>query len=161
MRLVRVTHYRCSDYDCNTFALAPDEWDEVRIKREVGLAQDAYLEQFAKAMENDQGPPRVGHVPPYDKHPDRTVAEVRAEHEAAKAEWEAWEAELRRQRRSFEAFLEDRGFTSLWNEDASVLVECDWGHRHGQRLAYGNDREIDTMPSPAKLAGAYDVDDFA
>jgi hypothetical protein len=159
VRLVRVTHYRCADYDCVTFALAPEEWDVERIETEVSAAQDAYLAEFDKARQAEGGPPDPGFRPAYEKFPDKLVSEVAAEHAAAKAAWKAWADEQAKTRRHFEGFLTDRGFVSLWSDNGeAVRVSCDWGHRHGHRLEYGDDK-TDTMPTPAQLAGKQDYSD--
>ena len=159
MKLVRIGHYRCGDYDCVTFALAPDEWDEARIEVEVDKAHEAYMVEFDKARADEAGPPDPGYSPDFKAHPDKTVGEVMAEHQAAREARNAWDKEQAKTRRRFENFLMDRGFVSLWSDEANAqFVEIHWGHRHGQRLQYGED-EIDTMPTPAKLAGRAGDDD--
>ncbi len=157
-QVVRITHRRCGEYDCATIVLAPEDWDKNRIENEVYAAQEAYLVEFDKARSDEYGPPNPGYHVPYDKHPDRTIAEVKAEHYAAKAIYDAWQADQRKTTRPFERFLTERGFLSIWGIGATVRIECDWDHRHGQRMTYGDDK-LDTMPTPAKLAGKPDDDD--
>lgn len=163
MQLVRITHRRCGDYDCANFALAPDDWSQDRIDSEVTAAQKAYLVEFDKANIKEAAPPYPGHRPLYEKYPDRTVAVVKAAHDELLIAYQAWQADRRKTELKFESFLTDRGFVSLWSDAAAALeAECDWGHRHGDRLAYGSEG-IDGLPSPAKLAGGVDYveDDFS
>lgn len=161
MQLVRITHYRCGDYDCVTFVQAPADWDEDRINAEIGRAQTAYLAEFDKARVSlvEAGPSNPGYQPNFKAHPEKTVAEVQAEHETAKAIYDAWQADQYKTTRAFEDFLSDRGFARLWSEDVGTAeAECDWGHRHGHRLNY-TATDTDSMPSPAKLAGVAEMDD--
>lgn len=163
MQLVKIDHERCGEYSAWTFVTAPDEWTSGVIRERVRAAQDAYLVEFEKASTGQPEPPRPGYQPAYAKSPDRLVRDVLAEFEAAKAIHDAWLASRYRTRTTFESFLLQQGFVSLSSEESgAVEVDVDWGHRHGQRLSYGAD-EIDTMPSPGKLAGVsdYEDDDFA
>lgn len=152
MKLVRIAHSRCSDYDGYTLAFAPDDWDEDKIEGEVSLAQGAYLEQYVAAMKDEQGPPFPGWHPNYAAHPKRLVGEVDAEHRAAMEEYNVWKRVRDEQATRFETFLTRRGFVLPWQDEAgAVEVDVDWGHRHGQHLAYGGAQK--EFPTPEALAG--------
>jgi hypothetical protein len=85
-QLVRIRNYRCGDYDGCTYVLAPTLWNEDEIQRRVNLAEDAYIDQIkaARELEKTEAPPYV-YQPAYAKYPDKTVKEVQAIHEEAKA----------------------------------------------------------------------------
>jgi hypothetical protein len=158
MKLVRIAHQRCIEYDRSSFVLAPDEWDEDEINRQILAAQDDYLKQYELAkLGNDFSAPKYpGFAPKWTNFPDLTVAQIQASHKKAMDEYNAWKKENERTKRSFESFLEDRGFVSIWNaeEDKGQILytECDWGHRHSQKLEYGNDDGVNDMPTPVRLA---------
>lgn len=163
MKLARIFHRRCDDYSGYTFVLAPDDWDDARIQAEAKEAQRAYLEEYGKALKTQagEGVRNPGYSPNYDAHPDKTVAEVKAEWETARDAYKAWEADQRKTRQKFEDFLTDCGFVSLWSDDAApVKAEVDWGHRHGSRIVYGNHTELDAIPTPAVMAGEEPDDEW-
>lgn len=154
MQLIRVTHRRCGDHDGNTFVIAPDDWSRAKAREAINKAQNAYLAAFDIAVKDNPAPNawKPYGKPDYEKHPDKTVAEIKAEWDALEAEYKAWEAEQRETRKEFETFLKAEGFSLLWDDDVAHEFEIDWGHRHGTRLVYGED-VIDSMPTPAVLSG--------
>lgn len=160
MQLIRVTHRRCGDFDGNTFVLAPDEWSRTQAREAIYKAQAAYLDAIETAAKGNVPPNawRPYGKPEYEKHPDKTVTEVKADWDALAAEYKAWEEKQRKTRKHFENYLKDEGFTLLWDEDAAHQFEVDWGHRHGQGLAYGDDK-TDSMPLPVVMAGGEDPED--
>jgi hypothetical protein len=155
VRLVRISHLRCSDYDRSSWMIAPKDWDDEKIEDEIYAAQDAYLKQYQVAKLNNEfaGPPYPGYVPKYaDCPPDMTIAEVQADHLAKMNAYNDWKKKDDQTKRTFESFLTDQGFETIWHTDEVLAVECDWGHRHGMSLEYGNDKELNGMITPAQLA---------
>jgi hypothetical protein len=72
--------------------------------------------------------------------------------EAQNAAHKGWERRKWLKRRKFGEFLEREGFVSLWSAEAGVpTFAVDWGHRHGTRIDY-SETELDTLPSPVKVA---------
>lgn len=158
MRLIRVSHIRCGEAQAWTYAWAPGDWSGEDIQKAVDAAQANYLEALAATSKstppNDYG--RYG-KPPYEKYPSKTVAEIDAEWEAKKPEWEAWAEEQHRTRMRFMDFLKEQGFESIWSNRVPDF-EVDWGHRHGQPIDY-SETETDTLNTPAHVAGQQG-DDF-
>lgn len=172
MKLVRITHYRCGDYDCVSFALAPADWAEDEVETRIDRAVTKYLEAVdaATAGVEKVAYPHPPQITAKGLDPSLTIGDALADFQARKTAYD--EAEKARQYtgRSFEQFLSDEGFVSLWSDDArAITAEARWGHRHGQRLQYGNDHLLEQWPSPKKLhalvtgeaASDYDDDDFA
>lgn len=153
MKLVRIQHTRCSDYDGASIVLAPEDWDEDKIESEVSGAQDDYLAQYRKALSDDPGPPFPGFHPQYALHPEMKVGEVDAAFKVEREAYDLWRAQRDETATRFETFLSRRGFVSVWQDEAgAVECEADWGHRHGMSLRYGGAEK--EFPSPAALAAS-------
>lgn len=160
LQLVNITHERCVEYAATTFVWAPADWSEERIRKAAQVAQAAYLEAYNYAVKNTE-PPNDYHRyggPRYESFPDKTVAEIKAEWEAKRVVWEAWDAQERAAKTSFLNFLTAQGFEPL-HEHEDRGVELDWGHRHGVAIDYA-ETETDQMPTPRKLAGLPDEEEF-
>ncbi len=152
LQLVCIEHERCSEIDAYTFVLAPSAWTEDQVQERVEAAVNAYLKALTAALKSEAPPNdyRGYGSPPYDKHPDRTVRDIKAEWEAKRQAWKAWDKERQAARTPFSRFLADEGFVSLW--DAShARAEAWWGHRHGTPIDY-SETVIDPVPSPNKMA---------
>jgi len=157
MKLIKLIHTRCMEYDCQTYTLAPDEWDDDEIQDRAYEAQGEYLAAI-KRWKEEADPPDPD-FQPYQKqkwyadHPDMTIREADARWEEKKDEHRAWEEERNKARRSFQSFLEDQGFTSIWRDDAAEEVSLDWGHRHGWPLDYYEGDPDTLTPAVRKAAG--------
>ena len=106
----------------------------------VKTAQHAY-DQAGQDFEAVEQPPYASWgMPSYDKFPDKTVAEVKAVHDAAQAAYKAWQERKRTAQMDFGAHLRavSQGRIELFFERKPELAfVLDWGHRHGQTTAYG------------------------
>lgn len=158
-KLVRVSHIRCGETDAYTYVVAPVDWKASRIHDAVYAAEKKYLAAVEIAKEGTEAPNdyRWG-PPPYEKYPDKTVAEIKAEWEAKKVVYEAWQKEQNKTKHSFAAYLLEQGFRELWDVGIAHDVDLDWGHRHGTKIDYTETR-LDTMPTPAKFVGVDEDDD--
>jgi len=147
MKVVRINHDRCNEWDVTTYALAPDEWSNGEVMSRVGKAQDEYqqtVNELAKVMkETPPGMQRPFSSPQYKNYPDKTVREVDELHAEQVERYKAYEAEKRKGYRSFSSYLEDQGFTRLDNYEDAVVVEVYWGHQHGTKLDYRDDALVD------------------
>lgn len=135
MRLVKIEHSRCNEYDGTEYVLAPDHWNEKYLHETIhGVVRD--MIEDAKRVKNPPfGAP--GWHPPFDDHPDKTVAEVKALHETAKHTYSEWKKGNEHLSRSFKDRLVERGFTRLESDEAdSIKVKTYWAHNHGLELNY-------------------------
>lgn len=151
MKLIRITHIRCGDYDCTTYAMAPDDWSVEKVEGAVYDAQSDFLKTYFKAKEIKDGPPNPGFNPPYDKFPDKTVAEVKKEYQKLKEEYDNWVEEYAKTNVTFNLCLERSGFTLLYNASKDEdEVELDWGHNHGEVFGYHAEEE-QRLPSVHRI----------
>lgn len=168
MRLVHITHYRCDDYDTVTFVLAPEEWSNKKIREKIELAQEKYesaLREFLAGIETV----KFVYVPTLTSlDPKATVQEELDKYEKQKVAYAEYSKKRNSYEGSFETFLVDEGFVSLWDGDSEALkADVQWGHQHGVPLRYGNHEETNTTMSVKKFASIvrkaiteYDEDDF-
>jgi hypothetical protein len=135
VRIVRIRHERCQEWDGNEYMLAPDEWGPDQIRQAVRDARD---ELIADAKTIETYPAKPPFSTPFSQHLDKTVQEVLDMHEAQKLAYKVWLQENRYLSRSFETRLCERGFQSLeeGEDPDAVDVNLDWGHNHGLALNY-------------------------
>lgn len=167
MKLVKITHLRCGEFRAATYVMAPNEWSEDEIDDKVFAAQEEYLADLSRRYQQKEEEHKSGKVvympsPPNliqikDAQGDKTIAEVWAEYEEKRAEYDAWSKEDRKGNNRFDHYLKKQGFSFLW-ECEGTEVEADWGHRHGSRLDY-TDTVLDEFPK-IKVALGEDVDDW-
>lgn len=138
MRLVRVTHDRCGEYDGTEYFLAPESMTEDEVQVQVSAVVIEMVEDAKELKDPPEGAPRHYFSPDWDgADPAKTVQEVRADFERAKAEYLKWYDDQKGHRRSFSDRMRDRGFTALWDEGADVIkADALWGHNHGLELNY-------------------------
>lgn len=137
MKLVRVTHDRCDEYDGREFFLAPEDWSEDFI---ADLVAKVRKEMIADAELLKNGPediPRPATWAPFSAYPDKLVSEVLADWEADKEAYKNWSDRQKHLKRSFADRMKEEGFVSLWADEAGIFdVTCHWGHSHDLTLNY-------------------------
>jgi len=142
MRLVKVEHSRCDEYDGTEYFMAPNGWSEEAVAIQINQVMK---ELIAHAKVLKDGVPEVPNPPwhpEFTKYPDKTVQEVLDAHEEAKAAYNKWYAENKKLCASFEARMREVGFTGLWEleegDDVQGFQEYHayWGHNHGLDLNY-------------------------
>lgn len=138
MKLARIEHDRCNEFDCHTFVWIPDVMERDEFNKIVKLAQEEYLkaESEFKRMTRPLDP---GYSPQYDKYPNKTVAEVKTAFDEARIIYTEYEKKLSDARLHFCSHLikasGDR-IKSFWDGDFLITSHIDWGHRHGENLNY-------------------------
>lgn len=134
MKLVRISHTRCREWDGTEYVLAPEEWADDFIDRQIEEAKEELLDE-ARAVSTS--PLKPSHAPPYTEHPDETVREVQEAHAEQVAVYKGWREKNARLGRSLHDRLIERGFHALGTDEAGILeVRLDWGHNHGLTLNY-------------------------
>src|SRR5271170_7804886 len=88
--IASVNHYRCDQpagkWGLTTYVWVPKTMTQDEFEALCEKARKAYFETEAELKKLLPALP-PGYGPQYDKHPDKTVAEVKAIHEAETAEW--------------------------------------------------------------------------
>jgi hypothetical protein len=154
MKLVRINHIRCDEYDAITYMMAPDEWSKEDIHSAIDRAQSKYLDALKRANVTKPIPPndyKEYTGPPYGNFPDLTVKEVQEEWDRKKEEYMKWKNSRIGIKKSVTNFLQDEGFTHLYDDKSAVEATMDWGHRHGSRIEY-EETKTNTFPTPNELA---------
>jgi hypothetical protein len=150
--IARVNHYRCDQpagkWGLYTYVWVPKTMTEEKFEALCDKAQKAYFKAEAEMKKLLPALP-PGYGPQYDKYPDKTVAEVKAIHAEAEAEWKKRNEVVKTAQRSFTQILKDisdgevKGF---WDIEFPISVDLHWGHRHGECIDYGETRVKDPRP---------------
>jgi hypothetical protein len=136
MKLVRIEHSRCNEYDGTEYMLAPDDWNEYTLEELIEETVNELIADAKAVKDPPFGEPRP-FQPDYDKHPDLKVSQVQALHATQKEEYKVWREENNHLERSFEERLTEKGFIPIWHQDADTIkVKTYWGHNHGLTLNY-------------------------
>lgn len=169
MKLVRVTHIRCGDYDCATFILAPDKWTEDEINKRVHVAQTKYQDEVRRIKAEDEEEKPIArsdfwYAPNFEKlaerYPNKTITEVREIIKEDKRAHEEWQKNQKYRKLRFANFLEEEGFSSIFDDDMCIETTLDWGHQHGTQLDYSEGSEVDTLPTPETIATGVVEEEF-
>lgn len=136
MRLVKIYHIRCSEWDGSTYAWFPEDWSIDQISEAVYDAQTSCFRARQEAKEvAGQEPPYVGY-PNFNTAPrDKTAGELMDEYEVKKAAYTEWHAKVNAATKPFISYLLPP-VKPLWDESELVNVDCDWGHHHGDVFNY-------------------------
>jgi hypothetical protein len=132
-RLARVKHIRCQEIDGTTYFLVDADVTKSELNSWANSAVNAFLdaERAAKAVGNG----RFSFAPEYHRYPEKTVAEVTAEHESARAKWELDETIRKESRKTFSqrvCELSQGRVKPHWADDDDVMeISVSWGHNHG------------------------------
>jgi hypothetical protein len=139
MKIVCVSHYRCSEFEHSRYYVCPPELTDEQIAAAVDAAQKSYLAAKKALDEANPLPKRPETDVRSSKEPDTTtLGQLRAAVGEYDKQFEA-RAELEvAECNSFRHHLEALGFVNLYEYDGPEVlrVEADWGHRHGQNLVY-------------------------
>ncbi len=161
--IARVNHYRCGEpagkWGLYTYVWVPKTMTAEEFEALCDKAQDAYFKAEAELKKLLPALP-PGYGPQYDKHPDKTVAEVKAMHEAATAEWNKRNEIVKAQQRSFTQILKevsDGTVKGFWDIEFPISTDVNWGHRHGEQIDYGETKITDPRPSNFDEADAEDL----
>lgn len=158
MKLARIEHVRCNSPEATTYVWVPDDMTEDGLGTLVDAAQKAYLDTETALAKSPDAPPNPGYSPRYDAdwNAGKTVAEVKAEHAAKKAAYDAWEARRNASRKTFTEHLvrvSDGLVKFFWDNEPDLEVAAQWGHRHGTVIEFGetdvNAKDFGRTPWPS------------
>lgn len=145
MKLARIQHNRCQEWDGNTHVLIPDDWDGNKFREVVSECVYKLIAATKKTKEvRETSPSRwtpYGQSIPYKEFPDKTVKEVDAWWAEQKELHEKWQSEVAPIKMHFSDLLKEKGVLSLWESEEILTAEANWGHNHGLSLEYKFDTE--------------------
>lgn len=143
MKLARVTHIHCHHRDWDdpaTYVWVDDLMTAEEFESFAEAAQAAYDKAGTDFQEAERPPAVQWGMPDYHKFPDRTVAEVKAEHDAKHEQYEAWNKRKRAAQADFAHHLKAVGngrIIYFFDQKPALEFGLNWGHRHGNRAALG------------------------
>lgn len=139
MKLARVTHIFCNERhhdEPESFVWVDYAMTQPEFEAFAKQAKDAYDKAGSDFLAANQPPYVSWGAPDYHKYPNKTVAEVKAEHEAAHHRYASWQALKKEAQADFGHHLKAVGngrILKFWEHKPSLDFELGWGHRHGTR----------------------------
>lgn len=137
MKIIKVTHYRCAEYDKCEYYVAPDAMTVEEISKVLEKAQEAYLVALA-AWEALLPKPAFPGTNISDFPEEITIAEAKRRVAEAMRCREEIETKRRAIELSFDSVLSKLNIIVVRSVHVSEDLEftVDWGHRHGMQLDY-------------------------
>ena len=142
MKIAKVDHYQCDEFSTSSYVWIPDEMTIDQFSNVLDEAEKDYI-AYLKEWNKTIAVPYVNFHPDYSKAPKYlTIKEVEDKHETELAKYKEWEANERKAKRTFSAFLADLGLKQLYEHEPEYKLTIDWGHNHGlgieknQKLPY-------------------------
>lgn len=137
MKLVRIEHIRCGEYDGYTYMLASDDITEEKLNDDVFKAMSNYLDAKAEFKKLNKRPERYNFN--LDNIPDNmTITEAKEATKQRDKEIKEWDEAERKCTRSFGCWMRDLGYRFLSDASDDEILEssANWGHRHGEHIEY-------------------------
>lgn len=137
MKLVRIEHVRCGEYDGYTYMLAPDDTSEDKLDNDVFTAMNNYLNALGEFKKLNKRPERLYFN--LDNIPDNvTMSEAKELTKQRDEEIKKWDDAERKCTRSFGCWMHDLGYRFLSEAEDNEIMESsvNWGHRHGEHIEY-------------------------
>lgn len=140
MKLAKISHKRCDEYDATTYLLVPGELTQDELDSACDRAEDAYLKDAQAFRELAQETPDPGFFNADKYPPDWTIKRAKADWQKKKDAYDERQKIRASARRPFGSYLsaEIPGSQDLWECEFESSVS--WGHRHGMGpILYGSD----------------------
>lgn len=146
MKLAKIEHYRCGEWDANNYVWVPDAMTREELLVLVSAAQRDCREA-EKTIEGVEAPPHRSWWDFFEKaDQNKSLATVKLEYAEHEAHYKAWEAKRDAARKSFWqrlCGLSGGKVLSFSDGECGLEVECDWGHSHGLKVNYKAEAELD------------------
>lgn len=142
MKLIKVYHCRCGEYDGASYLLVPSDYKRSHIEEVLRNASSNYVEAVKHARSDPPNDFTRWSRPDYEHNLDKTVREVKEEWEEKKRVWEEWANKgYNLERNNFSDFIKDldKNIIPLHQADDIEEYEVDWGHHHGLFLDYSDE----------------------
>lgn len=140
MKLAKVVHDRCNEYDNTTYLLVPDDLAEEEFDSACRRASTAYIRDAA-AYKYHPTISDPGYSFSAVGYPDDwTIGQAKLDWQEKKAKYEEWKEKRQSARRSFTVYLQAQIPGSADISDCEFETILIWGHQHGMgRIFYGPD----------------------
>jgi len=139
MKLVKIEHERCNEYDTCSYVWAPETKTQEEIQSDVDAAQSEYLEMLKQFRAKFPTPISSINNPPLNSLPrNLTVGEI-LDIQASEEERYSQYSKQRELLSNFESFLYIRGYVGFHERHSDVACTLNWGHRHADPLQYGTE----------------------
>jgi hypothetical protein len=140
MKLACVEHTRCREYDATTYVWVADDMTKQELQSFCAQAAGKYL--TAEKELQDAPTPYVhpGYLPDFERYPNKTVAEVKAEHAKQLAAYNHWHEKSEASRKTFAYYLAEISSGRIMEFYAitpDLQVGVNWGCNHGVVIDYG------------------------
>lgn len=157
MRLAKVEHERCGEWAATTYIMVPDDLTVAQFREAVLAARKKYLDVLeAWHNANPVEWPGISLTLSADKPLPyaltATLGEMLADHAAKLESWKLWEKRKTEALQNFGLFLKNEipGSEWIWQSDDVLKASTNWGHRHGEKINYGDEGAND-LPGPSRL----------
>lgn len=148
MKLIRVYHSRCGEYDGSTYFLVPSDYKRPHIEAILQNACNNYIEAVVHARSDPPNDFTRWSEPNYGANLDKTVREVREEWEEKKRIWEEWANKgYNLENKNFADFVKDldKNIITLPQADDIEEYEINWGHHHSLFFDYSDEDTEDNL----------------
>jgi hypothetical protein len=155
MKLARIEHIRCDESTAFTILLVPDVTTEDDLDRAVQAARKARDVDTNAFLAHEPKPEY-----PYpnlqlngNNLPDTTTyAEIKAAYEKKKLAYDEWQKRRDAATRSFASYIKEflPGASDLYDAEA-LETSVNWGHRHGEKIDYGEHKDTDLKGEAVRL----------
>jgi hypothetical protein len=140
MKLACVEHIRCRENDAITYVWVADDMTKQELQSFCAQAADKYL-AVEKELQSAPAPyAHPGCTPDFEQYPNKTVAEVKAEHAKQFAAYNHWHEKFEASRKTFAFRLAEASSGRIMEFYAitpSLQVGVNWGCKHGVVIDYG------------------------
>jgi hypothetical protein len=153
-KLAKIEHYRCGQpagkWGLTTYVWVPEGWDTDTLQQYVDMAVTSYLEterEFKKSAPVQ--PPGYGATIMPSTPDNKTVAELKAEYEAAASTYKLYQALVEKSRKPFAWHLKEVSggvIRQFWEKEPDFKAEADWGHNHGVTIEHSDTKLQDYPP---------------
>jgi hypothetical protein len=148
MKLIKICHYRCSEYDGFDYFVAPDDITEEQVEKDIERTKELMKKEKEDFIAMEGKRPNLlylnqGAMPNEDFPENMTIKEAKEKIRENAKKLDEWSKKEDAAKTSFAShFLELKtGYRSLHELDPTEIIEmtADWGHNHGEIIKYGTE----------------------
>lgn len=137
MKLCKISHYKCDEFDGHTFLLGPDNITEEQLSKDAEEAVNYHLNKL-REFNNQPDKPAYPRYPDLDKvDPNTTCGELVEQYKKDQVNYKNWETLRRESSGSFMTVMSSKGYKRLSNYEGEqeitgkiLVTTAYWGHNH-------------------------------